>query len=75
MAVAPLRMTEVAKKIEIPNDFKQHADQLFAQLNEYIDDVNGRIAAISRSISDLENKLMKGVEEGAGEEHKEVTGA
>jgi len=44
--------------LDFPGDFKVHADQMFTQLTELIENVNARIESISNSIGDLETKLM-----------------
>ena len=53
---------EENKKIDFPQDFKTQADQMFAQLNELIEDVNSRISSISKSINELETKLTQAVD-------------
>lgn len=50
-------MSVSQKHIEIPNDFKVQADNMFKELNALIEDVNAKLNSISNSIVELENKL------------------
>lgn len=50
-------MTLDKKPIEVPNEFKTQADNMFKELNSLIEEVTSKVNSISSSLSDLESKL------------------
>lgn len=55
-------MTTAEKSIDIPNDFKNQADELFKNLHSMIDDVLGRISSIEKSMASLQAKISGNTE-------------